>query len=97
MTKLGRNDPCHCGSGKKYKKCHLPIDEANRADDDQDSWTADSPDPFASDTALPEDFNLNVSPYPGANSGRIAKLQAERNAAFEYLGRQNEIMKRGKF
>jgi len=22
--KLGRNDPCWCGSGKKYKKCHLP-------------------------------------------------------------------------
>jgi preprotein translocase subunit SecA len=21
--KLGRNDPCYCGSGKKYKKCHL--------------------------------------------------------------------------
>ncbi len=20
--KVGRNDPCHCGSGKKYKKCH---------------------------------------------------------------------------
>lgn len=20
--KLGRNDPCHCGSGLKYKKCH---------------------------------------------------------------------------
>ncbi|ATC57188.1 hypothetical protein CMV05_05695 [Vibrio anguillarum] len=20
-TKLGRNDPCHCGSGKKFKKC----------------------------------------------------------------------------
>lgn len=20
--KTGRNDPCHCGSGKKYKKCH---------------------------------------------------------------------------
>jgi SWIM/SEC-C metal-binding protein len=19
--KPGRNDPCHCGSGKKYKKC----------------------------------------------------------------------------
>lgn len=19
---LGRNDPCHCGSGKKFKKCH---------------------------------------------------------------------------
>jgi hypothetical protein len=23
MTKLGRNDPCSCGSGKKYKKCCL--------------------------------------------------------------------------
>ena len=22
-AKLGRNDPCWCGSGKKYKKCHL--------------------------------------------------------------------------
>jgi preprotein translocase subunit SecA len=20
--KIGRNDPCWCGSGKKYKKCH---------------------------------------------------------------------------
>lgn len=23
--KIGRNDPCPCGSGKKYKKCHLPL------------------------------------------------------------------------
>ncbi|HYF97580.1 MAG TPA: preprotein translocase subunit SecA [Coxiellaceae bacterium] len=23
--KLGRNDPCHCGSGKKYKQCHGKI------------------------------------------------------------------------
>jgi preprotein translocase subunit SecA len=22
--KVGRNDPCPCGSGKKYKKCHYP-------------------------------------------------------------------------
>ncbi len=22
--KLGRNEPCHCGSGKKYKQCHGP-------------------------------------------------------------------------
>ena len=22
--KLGRNDPCWCGSGKKYKRCHYP-------------------------------------------------------------------------
>ena len=22
QEKIGRNDPCWCGSGKKYKKCH---------------------------------------------------------------------------
>ena len=26
---LQRNDPCWCGSGKKYKKCHLKKDQAN--------------------------------------------------------------------
>jgi len=26
-TRPGRNDPCHCGSGKKYKHCHLRADE----------------------------------------------------------------------
>ena len=28
LASLGRNEPCHCGSGKKYKKCHLVSDEA---------------------------------------------------------------------
>ena len=27
MQKIGRNDPCWCGSGKKYKDCHLALDE----------------------------------------------------------------------
>jgi methionyl aminopeptidase len=25
-TTPNRNDPCHCGSGKKYKKCHMLLD-----------------------------------------------------------------------
>jgi preprotein translocase subunit SecA len=25
--RVGRNDPCPCGSGKKYKKCHMLVDE----------------------------------------------------------------------
>jgi preprotein translocase subunit SecA len=28
VRKLGRNDPCWCGSGKKYKNCHMREDEA---------------------------------------------------------------------
>lgn len=27
MYKIGRNDPCWCGSGKKYKNCHLAFDQ----------------------------------------------------------------------
>ncbi len=29
--RAGRNDPCPCGSGRKYKKCHLAADEADHA------------------------------------------------------------------
>jgi hypothetical protein len=27
-TSIGRNDPCHCGSGRKYKQCCLDKDQA---------------------------------------------------------------------
>ena len=27
LQNTGRNDQCPCGSGKKYKKCHLAKDE----------------------------------------------------------------------
>ncbi len=27
---LNRNDSCWCGSGQKYKKCHLNADEPQR-------------------------------------------------------------------
>ncbi len=29
--KIGRNDACWCGSGQKYKKCHMTADEAGAA------------------------------------------------------------------
>jgi tetratricopeptide (TPR) repeat protein len=27
QSKIGRNDPCHCGSGQKYKKCCWEVDQ----------------------------------------------------------------------
>lgn len=30
MRNLGRNEICWCGSGKKYKKCHLQEDESRQ-------------------------------------------------------------------
>lgn len=32
MEKIGRNDPCRCGSGLKYKKCHMHLDDAKPID-----------------------------------------------------------------
>ena len=31
LKTTGRNDRCPCGSGKKYKKCHLAEDEGKRS------------------------------------------------------------------
>jgi hypothetical protein len=39
-AELGRNDPCWCGSGKKYKKCHLSSDEANQREAKYSAQTA---------------------------------------------------------
>ena len=36
MEKPGRNDPCYCGSGKKYKQCHMAADLA--AEQEQRTW-----------------------------------------------------------
>jgi tetratricopeptide (TPR) repeat protein len=34
MAKIGRNDPCPCGSGKKYKRCCLKLHQATRPTED---------------------------------------------------------------
>ena len=33
MSKPGRNDPCYCGSGEKYKKCHMAEDKAQEKEE----------------------------------------------------------------
>jgi len=39
--KIGRNDPCPCGSGLKYKRCCLGNTEGQRASDAIDSFQDD--------------------------------------------------------
>lgn len=36
---LGRNAPCRCGSGKKYKKCCMAKDEAAAHEALEKQWT----------------------------------------------------------
>jgi SEC-C motif len=37
-TKIGRNEKCHCGSGKKYKKCCLMKEQEKPAFQSQEEW-----------------------------------------------------------
>ncbi|EXJ15905.1 YecA family protein [Imhoffiella purpurea] len=68
MSKAGRNDPCPCGSGKKYKKCCLAIDEKrhleNTRPDDIEALFEEEPvvhDAF-DDTRETQDFEEAPAP-----------------------------------
>jgi len=50
--KTGRNDPCPCGSGKKYKKCCLAKDEALRRERALDPGEKE-PVPLIEETEMP--------------------------------------------
>ena len=45
--KVGRNDPCPCGSGKKFKKCHwlkqeLPMNEQQTTEELYEEWCGEN-------------------------------------------------------
>ncbi|GIU79457.1 MAG: hypothetical protein KatS3mg005_2695 [Bryobacteraceae bacterium] len=46
LRATGRNDPCWCGSGRKYRKCHLEEDEALARGEQVRKEAAPSPDPY---------------------------------------------------
>ena len=43
-SRAGRNEPCPCGSGRKYKKCCLDTDRAPSADDDRSALVSLGPE-----------------------------------------------------
>ena len=63
MKKLGRNDPCWCGSGKKYKHCHEAFDErlaeeAQKGTEVPDHSMIKTPEQIA---AIRESCRINVA------------------------------------
>jgi hypothetical protein len=56
----GRNNPCHCGSGRKYKNCHLDSDRAR------------STAPPATETIHQRDFRLvrDIARFASSRFGR---------------------------
>jgi hypothetical protein len=62
----GRNEPCHCGSGKKYKKCHEDKDATARHQIIEKRWTEGEKEAAKKaeeeKKAAPEQFNTPTKP-----------------------------------
>src|SRR5438067_761940 len=90
MSKVGRNDPCHCGSGRKYKKCHLEADQRNRAANPMrplDSEAGPPPAPL-------EIVSKQLSKLSRNRSGAardLAETLAKTKAILNYLQHEGEI------
>ena len=60
MKKIGRNEPCPCGSGKKFKKCHEGKEDDLFLDD--------------LDTANVEEMGARITRLPPVNYGRSKEM-----------------------
>ncbi len=95
-TKPGRNDPCYCGSGKKYKRCHLPLDEAEAASRAHAQATAEPPDePGAESVQGMGDLGQGAGVF--GNIGQIFKMAKnsgllKRSPELRQLFRENEYL-----
>ena len=80
---IGRNDPCHCGSGRKYKQCCLAKDEAAeraaRAKAAEKETSA--PEPEAQRAAPPPPKHTTRQPWKGQQNTRgFGKLNIPRRS-----------------
>ncbi len=78
---VGRNDPCPCGSGKKYKKCCLKKDEEAR----RVTAEAERAERGAAAVALlpPPPAPEPLSPYAGTNGALGEALEPAEDSAIE--------------
>jgi hypothetical protein len=95
MMSLGRNDPCHCGSGKKYKKCHLDADQRNRAGMPQSQGDSESSSAFADVKILPKVLRRLSEQGSARDRKEFGELLSKTEPILEYLERQAEIKAAG--
>jgi hypothetical protein len=88
MSKVGRNEPCPCGSGKKYKKCCEPRDQELSREQSRRAAT----ESFAAIArALAEDMELASALHAGEH-------QDDRDdAVYELSDRVDALVKDGRF
>ena len=90
LSSTGRNEPCPCGSGKKYKKCHMAADEAMRHGDsvkleEEMAAAADLPDNEKADDAVQKKKPVmsnkqGMGPGYRGNKGKGSQIIPRRSA-----------------
>jgi hypothetical protein len=93
-VKIGRNDPCPCGSGKKYKRCCLAADEEREATRPETNPPVEAPDPapaLPDVRRLPELLQAYARLAPKGERGEIRRMAAELQPVLAYMERQPAI------
>lgn len=68
--KLGRNEPCHCGSGRKYKHCHYTEDQTAASAALREAVAVADTEPA---DAEPAESELEAASDPSKDSARQRK------------------------
>ena len=90
-TKLGRNDPCHCGSGKKYKRCHLAADTHLNFPAPESSEISEPPAPPPDPRQLASFLKEMSRKGPQKDRAVFEELLAQTQPILAYLEHQEEI------
>lgn len=72
QSKIGRNDPCHCGSGQKYKKCCLEVDATKKLHESLDEQNV-------SGQLDPASFRMEMN----AMMGQIAQIVQKKGLSID--------------
>jgi hypothetical protein len=89
--KLGRNERCHCGSGKKYKHCHLNADQRSKSMLHRTPTDSESPRAPVEIEQLPDLLEKLSKKGPATDRAGFADLMAKAKPLITYLKREKEI------
>jgi hypothetical protein len=102
MKKPGRNDLCHCGSGKKYKKCclskdqHLPWRDSPPGRTSRRTPRRPSPPASHDLKALPDRLRKLAKQGSAKERKEAAELLATTEPLIDYMARREEILEADK-
>ena len=84
LRRTGRNDPCPCGSGRKYKRCCLERDRAGSYTQEERGSALAKLDTFVGEELGPEDDEAWLS-FFGRWQDRLDELDAEEDEVGDAL------------